>query len=252
MSCDVFRVGKIWHYRFQIGLQRIQRSTREQHKGRADAVAKKAYAEAIIVANGGQPVPILAALIREWQAIHAPIISRAHARSVDTFSRLHLYDLGNLPISEISTERVELARNEHLLTHKPASANHWLRILKLIANWAVKRGIIHRLPWKVKMLKVQKRPRTTLPADIAREWFSSVDAACAKSISIATAIRMMFGLGLREGEAASARWEWMDWQRQTYTPGQTKGHEAEPVPVPQWLIAYLAPLRKDEGLIAPK
>lgn len=254
MTARLFRVGagKTWHYRFQVAGKRVQRSTRETVKSRADLVAQKAYQDAVVRANGGQPVPTLRELAAAWLVIHRPISSRAHIRSVETFVKLHMYELGDRPIGSITTTDVELARNEHLQTHKPSSANHWLRIMKLLAMWAVKRGMIPTLPWKVQMLKVQKRPRAILPLDAAREWFAAVDRASARRPEIGTAVRMMFGLGLRESEAASARWEWIDWQRATYTPGITKGREAEPVPIPEWLLDHLRPMRADQGLIAPR
>ncbi len=62
----------------------------------------------------------------------------------------------------------------------------------------------------------------------------------------------MLFLGLRASEATSARWEWVDWERSTYTPGVTKGREAVPLSMPAWLVEYLTPLRKTEGLIAAK
>jgi integrase len=164
--------------------------------------------------------------------------------------RLHLYNLASLPVSDITTLHIEKARNLHLLDHQPASANHWLRVLKLIANWAVKREIINRLPWRVPMLKVQKRPRVILPLAAAMDWFAAIDNVTTKAPEVATAVRLLFGVGLREGEAASARWEWIDWQRGTYTPGITKGREADPLPMPQWLVDHLKPLRKVSGLIA--
>ncbi|RFP32434.1 site-specific integrase [Duganella sp. BJB476] len=252
MSYALFKVEGTWHYRFQIDNIRRQRSTRERAKGKADTVALRAYEEAVRVAQGGKPIPTLRELAIAWLAVHKQVASHAHLRSVDTFNRLHLYDLGELPVNLITTQLVELARNTHLATHKPASANHWLRILKLLANWAVKREIIPALPWRVKMLKLQKRPRSILPVDVAKAWFVAVDVAARGEPSAATAIRMMFGLGLREGEAAGARWEWIDWQRATYTPGVTKGREAEPVPLPDWLAEHLAPHRKADGLIAAK
>jgi integrase/recombinase XerC len=252
MSYALFKVEGVWHYRFQIDSIRRQRSTRERAKGKADAVALRAYEEAVRVAQGGKPIPTLRELAIAWLAVHKQVASIAHLRSVDTFNRLHLYDLGELPVNLITTQLVEMARNTHLATHKPASANHWLRILKLLANWAVKREIIPALPWRLKMLKLQKRPRSILPVDVAKAWFVAIDAATRGEPSAATAIRMMFGLGLREGEASGARWEWIDWQRATYTPGVTKGREAEPVPLPDWLAEHLAPHRKAEGLIAAK
>lgn len=99
------------------------------------------------------------------------------------------------------------------------------------------------------MLKVQKRPRTTLATTTAKTWFAAVDVKTANHPAVGTAIRMMFGLGLRESEAIGARWEWIDWERRTYTPGITKGREAEPVPMPDWLAEHLLPRRADSGLI---
>jgi integrase/recombinase XerC len=252
MSANVFKVGDTWHYRFQVGGARIQRSTRMKNRRRAEEVAQREYDAAVVRANGGQPVPTLDELTNAWMEVHRPVASVAHLRSVDTFQRLHMYDLGEKLISEITTAAVETARNRHLQDHRPASANHWLRILKLLTMWAVKRGILSAPPWRVGMLKVQKRPRAILPLDIARAWFGAVDDAARHAPAIATAVRMMFGLGLREGETMTARWEWLDWQRATYTPGVTKGREAEPVPLPNWLREHLEPLRQAEGLIIAK
>lgn len=254
MSYQLFKIaggGKAWHYRFQVAGARVQRSTRETVKGRADKVAAKAYDEAVIRANGGKPVPLLSDLVVEWLDMHALIASANHLRSVETWSRLHMYDLAGMRVDRIETPQVERARVKHLESHSHASTNHWLRILKLVCNWAVKRKELSSVQFKVSMIKVQKRPRSILPADAAQDWFEAVDKAAKRSPSIATAIRLMFGLGLRAGEAAGARWEWIDWERKTYTPGETKGREAEPVPMADWLIEHLQKVgRQPEGLIA--
>lgn len=254
MTVRLFRVGagRAWHYRFQVAGVRIQRSTRETLKGRAEQVALKAHQDAVVRANGGRPVPTLRETAAAWLEVHRPIVSGAHVRSVEAFVKLHMYDLGDRPIGAIGTADVERVRNQYLETHRPSSANHWLRVLKLLAMWAVKRGDIPALPWKVQMLKVQKRPRSILPVDAALSWFAAIDQASKRRPAVGTGVRMMFGLGLREGEAASARWEWIDWERATYTPGITKGREAEPVPVPSWLLDHLAPMRADQGLIAAR
>jgi integrase/recombinase XerC len=249
MSATMIKVKGIWHYRFQVAGRRVQRSTREASKGRAETVADRAYKDAVVRANGGEPVPTLRELGRAWLEIHRPVASNHHVKGVETLLRLHLYGLGDKKIGDITTEDVELARNEHLKTRKPATANHWLAYLKLLTMWAVNRGILDKAPWKVKMLKVQKKPRPTLPLDIAHAWFAAVDAASASRPAIGTAVRLMFGLGLRESEVITARWEWIDWQRGTYTPGKTKGKEADPVPMPPWLRERIEPLRQPEGMI---
>lgn len=253
MGYSLFRIGagKVWHYRFQVAGERVQRSTREKGKGRARKVADKAYQDAVVRANGGQPVPTLRETATAWLEAHRAVVSRAHASSVETFIKLHLYDLGDLRIGSIGTADVERARITYLETHKRSSANHWLRVLKLLTMWAVDRKVIPARPWKVAMLKVQKRPRAILPLAAALDWFAAVDKASVRTPAVGTAVRMMFGLGLRESEAASARWEWIDWQRATYTPGITKGREAEPIPIPTWLLEHLTPMR-ESGLIAPR
>ena len=252
MSANVFKVGGVWHYRFQVAGVRVQKSTRLRNRARAEQLAQLAFDAAVVRANGGEPVPTLDELAGDWIVVHRPTVSAAHIRSVETFRRLHLYALGEVPIGDIGTDGVELARNEHLVEHRPATANHWLRILKLLAMWAVKRGILAKLPWQVAMLKVQKRPRAILPLDVTRAWFAAIDKATRRTPAIGTAVRLMFGLGLREGEASGARWEWIDWERGTYTPGITKGREADALPLPDWLADHLAPHRCESGLIAAR
>lgn len=250
MSANVFKVGKIWHFRFQVGGVRVQRSTRRRNRAQAESFAQAAFADAVTLANGGQPLPTLDELVGDWLVVHRPTASAAHVRSIETFRRLHQYGLADLKISEINTARVEAARNEHLQDRRPATANHWLRILKLLTLWAVNRDMLPRSPWKVGMIKVQKRPRAVLPLDVAKAWFAAVDTATKKELGVGTGVRLMFGLGLRESETITARWEWIDWQRAEYTPGITKGREAEPVPMPAWLVDELTALRRPAGLIA--
>ena len=252
MSANVFKRGGVWHYRFQVAGKRYRRSTGLTSRRSAENLAQRAYDAAVLRANGGEPVPTLAELAYAWTEVHRPVSSAAHVRSVELFHRLHMFDLGAKQINEITTLDVELARNRYLLTHKPASANHWLRIVKLLTMWAVKRGMLAAMPWHVPMLKVQKRPRSILPLAAARAWFAAVDEATAHAPGIGTAVRLMFGLGLREGEAISARWEWIDWARKTYTPGITKGREAEPVPIAGWLRDHLGARRQAAGLIVAK
>lgn len=48
MSAEVFKVGSIWHYRFQVRpFKRVQRSTRMRDRKRATIVAERAYADAV-------------------------------------------------------------------------------------------------------------------------------------------------------------------------------------------------------------
>ncbi|VWD17182.1 tyrosine-type recombinase/integrase [Burkholderia contaminans] len=105
------------------------------------------------------------------------------------------------------------------------------------------------IPWSVKSLKVQKKPRTTLPVSRVAEWLAAVDDYARDCPGLSIAVRLAFGLGLRESEIITARWDWIDWDRGTYTPGITKGREADPIPMTDWLIDYLRARRQPAGLI---
>ncbi|VVE01764.1 tyrosine-type recombinase/integrase [Pandoraea terrigena] len=249
---NLFRVGHVWHYRFQLEGARVQRSTRETDRQRAAQVAERAFRHAKLWARNGKAIPTLRQLVEQWITIHAPTASKAHVKVVETFGRLHLYEIGDALIDELSTDRVELARVRHLETHAPVSANQWLKVMRLLCNWAVRRGILPAMPFHLRGLKVQKKPRAILPVKLAQDWLAAIDEREGERDAVRTAVRLMLGLGLRESETISARWEWLDVERRIYTPGRTKGREADPIPVPGWLLDYLMPKRLPAGQILVK
>lgn len=250
MTCIVFKKGLYWHYRFQIKpFPRVQRSTRLRHQGRAQKLASEAYADALLLANGGKPIPTLQQVIDRWMVLRAPVVSRAYTSSVDIFARLHLYGMGTLRLDRIDKETVELARLEHLKGRNKATANHWLRILKMLINWS---DALPQLPFKLKGFKLQKNPRIMLPISATEKWFAAVDDRSRRRQGVGMLVRLMLYMGLRESEAITARWEWFDWERGTYTPGITKGKEAVALPMDGRLIRYLVPLKRAEGLVATR
>lgn len=249
MSYSLIKVGKIWHYRYQIGNERVQRSTRETGKRIAQDIAFCAFADAKKQHRNEQTIPTLTQLIDAWVDLHTHTLSDHHVRSVLRLKRLYMYGMGSLLITDITTERVEAARLMHMETHSRASVNQWHAILRLLTNWAVKRKIIEKPPFSVPMLKLQKKPRPTMSTAFAARWLAVIDESAHKGTGVAIAVRLMFGLGLRETEALGARWEWIDWGRATYTPGKTKGREADPVPMPAWLVEFLHPYKKTTGHI---
>lgn len=239
-------VGRIWHYRFARAGKRVQRSTGEIDRSKAEAIAWEAWGRAT-------PVPTLRQLAESWLEIHELTRSCAHLRSVRDFWRGQLYELGDIRIDQIRTADVERARNQHLASgHALESANLWLRVLRLLYGWATAEGreLIPAIPWKLSRIKTQKKPRYTLPTSKAAVWMEALDRAAGKRWGLAAVVRLMLGIGLRESEALSARWEWIDWERAKYTPGLTKGKEADRVPVPPWLLRHLGKRRRAEGLIA--
>ena len=103
MAANLFRVGKIWHFRFQIDGVRCQRSTNESSRVRAECIAADAYRSAAIWARRDRSIPTLAELVVQWLADHQQTVSQSHLRGVEAFGRLHLYDLGDIPIDRLTT-----------------------------------------------------------------------------------------------------------------------------------------------------
>ncbi len=240
----LFLVGSLWHTRFTRNGKRTQRSTgawANQH-ALAEQIAWGMYCGETLVAT-------LLALGREWLDTHETVVSPAHLRNVNAFVRRGLYDLGGIRIDRITTEDVERARNRHLERYAAATTNQWLRTLRLLYGWALRRNMIDRIPWRVSPIKLQKKPKVILPAAKACAWLDAVDAAAGPRWGIATAVKMSLALGLRESESLSSRWEWIDWERSSYCPGITKGREAVPLPMPPWLALHLQSRKKPEGLI---
>jgi len=250
---SLFPVGPkaVLHYRFTVpGLPRRQRSTRETKITRARQIAQEALEAAKLRARGLEPCPTVAGLVAQWLAAHETTVSPNHWKAVETFGRLHLYDLAELQLTEVLTRHVEDARALHkAVPHSPASCNHWLACLRLVFNWAIERRMLRIREWSVKGLKFQKRSRVILSPSLWEPYLKAVDLVA--TTSMRRIIRIALGLGLREMECAGARWEWIDWEAKVYRPGKTKGKEAKPRPMPDWLVAYLRPLAKKSGWIAP-
>lgn len=242
------KASGIWKVRFTIGGKRQQVSLKTAAKGEAEAMALQAVADAKTRVAGKEPVVTMGKLRKLWLEAHAKTASLGHWRNVNTWPA---YNLEKVAVDRISTELVEIARNKHAEGRKAATVNGWLRVLNLLGGYAVQRGMIQAVPWRVKMQKVQKAPRKTIPAGKVKAWIEAAEATAFKSHrwQIGAAVRLMLGLGLREQEALGARWEWLDWERKTYTVGKAKGFEARVIPVPDWLITYLHPCKRDLGLI---
>lgn len=248
MKLELFKVGEIWHYRFTLNKRRTQRTTREKVKRRAQEIADDAFEAAKLRERGLEPVPTLRQLTRLWADANSWAESRAHVKNIDVFSRLHLFDLADLPIDQLTTDLVDAARKSYAEDHASSSVNQWAKTIKLLVNWAKRRKMIKEVPFDISLIKVQRRPRAILPPSLALEWLAAIDDQDRSDV-VSVAARLSLGLGLRESEIASARWEWMDWDRHTYAPGETKDRKSAPIPVPDWLFDYLTPRRRVSGLI---
>jgi integrase len=246
----LFKSGQVWHYRYRLDGVRVQRSTGETVKVQAQAIADEAWEVAKAHSRGEEPEPTLGRLVELWVAAHALEVSPSRIGTMTTFGKMHISTLRDLYLRDLDPRTVQAARAAYQAGHSRNSTNLWLNCLNTLVGWAVRCRMIRQKPWQLRKLKVQKKPKVQLPVRQASAWMTEVDRLTPADAGLALAIRLCLGMGLRVNEAVAARWEWLDWERKTYTPGRTKGREAKPRPVVPWLLEELQP-RQTVGFMLP-
>lgn len=230
------RIGEYWHFSLKVNGQRLHGSTRAKDLATAKRVMEERRKELLLNQCGAPKIPTLAALVERWLKTHKAVHSRKHWTDVECVSRNWLLpSMGTKRVDHIRTADVAALRSRMLEAGRsPVTVNDALKILKLLCRYAVTLGSLRELPFRVEFLRVQKKPRPTVPALKLSDFLSAVDKA-ARNPHVAVILRVMVGLGLRESEALGMRWEWFDMNQRTYVVGKAKGKEARVLPVPDWL-----------------
>lgn len=235
------KVGKVYHYCFTLHGKQFKGSTRATDRASAELVLASKRKEALL---GPQEKPLPALTVKElvaaWVASYRTTYSPRHIESVEGFAKVWILPaMGGLALNQIGTQAVLDLRTKMLDARRsPATANLLLRILKLLRSFADRLGHQNALPFQVKPLRVQRKPRTTIPATAVPE-FIAVAGKVSRNPQVAIMLRVHLALGLREREVLEMRWSWFDPEQMTYTPGRTKGKEARVIPVPAWLWTQL-------------
>ena len=247
--------GGRWHCRFQVGGRRIARTTQEplRNSARAEARARELRHEALLRSQGKEPCPTVEGAFKLWceHPVHVLRKSASHLANMERMGRLHLGELAGLRLFELTTRLVEDELGRFLQTHAASTGNQWITYLRIVCKWAIRRGMIVAMPFDVPEGKVRKKPRRLIPTGKAAEWLEEVRALTEHEPALYMVLLLMLGLGLRGSEARAARWEWLDLERSFYTPGDTKGGEAWPRPVPPWVLDILRVEAKASGWMCP-
>lgn len=231
------KVGEFWHYSLNVNGQRSHGSTKAKDLVTAKKVLEERRKEILHGQLGFvSKIPTLTALVREWMKVHQKIHSVKHIAQVEQFTRMWILpDLGTTRIDRVSTSDILRLRNRLLEKGRsPVTVNNLLRIIRLLFGYAQRIHYIERLPFDVRPIKVQKKPRPVLSASRVHQFFECVDRHT-RNEHVPVMVRVMVGLGLRESEVLGMRWEWFNPDHQTYTVGKAKGKEARVLPVPSWL-----------------
>jgi len=243
---NLFRKGRYWHYSLKVAGQRAHGSTRATDLATAKTVMEAKRRELLDgETRRRETLPTLTKLVEEWFQANRGCLSQKHLTRTEQIARIWLLPrLGSLAVNRIRTTDALSIRTLVLDAGRSlVTANNVLRTLKLLLNFAAKMQYMERNRCKCMLLKVQRKPRPTLAAARVPEFLEAVDRAT-PSPQKRCMVRVMLGMGLREGEVLGMRWEWFDREQLTYVVGKAKGKEARVIPVPGWVWRGLMELPK--------
>lgn len=250
------RGGSVWQYDLLVDGVRYQGSTRTTDLKTATLFLNQLrldIARGRLALKDTRRTLLLEEVQQEFLASKTASRSPLYIASATAHWRVWIAPrLGKTPIDKIDAALVDLLRNALLEAGRsPVFTNNVLISLRTLLNFAVKRGRL-RKALKVELLKVQRKPRPTVPAGRVLEFLTAIDHA-SKNPQVRVMVRVMLGLGMRSSEVAGMRWTWVDPEQRTYTVGRAKGKEARVLPVPSWLWDALTTMPKDtlSGLIFP-
>lgn len=240
------KVGSYWHYELRINGLRLHGSTKATDLATAKKILETVRREALegqhrIVSR----IPTLKELFDQWFRSHQKVFSDKHLVSVECVYRRWIHPrLGTWRVDQITARETDSLRS-HVLGEGCSGryANNILQVLRLLLNYGVKVGVLRAVPVQIRMHRLQKKPRPTVPTARVNAFMTAADSV-SRNPQVGVMLRTLVALGLREGELLGMRWEWFDPEQRTYTVGKAKGKEARVIPVPSWLWEALHAMPK--------
>lgn len=242
--------GNVWHAHLKVNGQRVHFSTRATDLATARKVLEEKRRELLQgqYSLSKRVLPTLDQIWSIWWEGHQTIFSPGHLSSVECrFRRWVKPSLGALRVDLISTEAVMGLRSRQLESGCSGRySNNTLELLRTLLRFAIRLGHIEKLPFAVKPLRLQRKPRPTVPSQGIAP-FLALTEEVARNPHVAVMLCTLVALGLREAELLGMRWEWFDPNQRTYTVGRAKGKEARVLPIPDWLWGRLLKMPRAIG-----
>lgn len=146
--------------------------------------------------------------------------------------RLHWQELAELPIDRITTAEVEDMRRRYLEgkgRRSKGGANKVVASLTTVLAWAVRRGKLAEMPFKLDKLKYQKQVKVIVWPEQARAFLRHARAC--RNADARLAMLGCLTMGFRPAESVGMRWEWFSWRGGAYRVGKAKDMEPRSIPL---------------------
>lgn len=231
------KIGSRYHYCFTISGKQFKGSTRASDRVTAERVLNEKRREAVLrIQTGFVEPPTVEGLLEQWVTAHSQTLSPGHVLNTKRLiNKWVTPTLGQVRIDRVNTGTVLEVQSKLLASGRALpTANLLIRTMKLLWNFAIKMNYIEHLPFKVKLLRVQRKPQTIVPASRVQEFLLALDETT-QDPQKRVAVRLALFCGMRISEVMGLRHEWLDPHRKLITLAKTKGKEARQLPVPPWL-----------------
>jgi integrase len=259
------KVGKVYHYRYWDGIRIRHGSTRCEELRDAKIWLKRFRAANDGVTVGIRGIPTLEAMLSRWDTAVREVVSEKAREITLAQIRKHFAAQIALPIHKLNHEVVQGVVNHYLASngctiakngrkiarpHTAGGAIALIRRLDTIMNYAVRLKFLPEIPYFVKLTEALEKDGPILSGQQIPDFVRVIDEA--ENPHVHMAVRLMLGLGIREGEALACRWEWFHFDTGLYV-GHGKSKRAQPIPIPDWLLDWLLawPGRVQSGLVMP-
>lgn len=244
------KVGKVWHYRFKFRKQLCQGSTGLNNIDDARTWVEVLKRNLALEEVGIKSPPTVRQVFNSY--VSRVTITEGQRAAVTHMLRTWvLPHIGEKLVIEVSHDDINAISLAFMKT--PGRGGHprelgGLRKLlidvKALLNHAIKTDMIGPRKWPIVIPRVQQHPIKHMLTSQVRPFLASVDAiTCDRQVSLA--VRLCLLAGFRISEITGMRWEWFEGDLSGYTPGRTKGKEAQRIPLPGDLPARLAAWRTD-------
>lgn len=240
------KVGKVWHIKFKYKGVTIHESTGMQNREDAQQflLARKTALRKQTMQIGEEPT--FGAVWQRYLQDNTRATEVSKKCTANSIVGWVLPIIGHLKISEIGPQQLGEISRHYLTTvrsngqkHKGGGVVKVLTDVRTILNWTKQYAEFKGIEiTKVLVPKVQEKVVTTIPANMVEDFIAAVRSQNSDSQN-GLATRVMLFMGLRIGEITSMQWDWFSQDFSMYTPGLTKGREAEALPVVSQLSPHL-------------
>ena len=159
------KVGETYHYCIKLNGRYLRGSTRARDKGTAEKVLADIRRKAVLSADAlPHSTPTIKEMVNTWMKTQQNVLSIQHVHNIDQIMRDWVIPIvSDCRIDQVSTPMILDVRSKMLEAGRsPSTANHMIRVVRLLWNFAVRIGLIDRVPFKVSQLRVQRKPRPTI------------------------------------------------------------------------------------------